>query len=208
MAYLVLVRHGKTSWNIEGKWTGWTDIPLGEDGAKEAREAGKTIKDIHFNIAFTSTLQRTTESLDALKKELDYKDFSVESSAALNERNYGEFTGKNKWEIKKEYGSEEFKKIRRGWDVRIPNGESLKDVYDRAVPYYKDTIFPHLLRGENILVMSHGNTMRALIKYLDNISDDDIVNLEVPTGSVYVYQFDSQGKVTSKEIRGNTVNSY
>ena len=128
-------------------------------------------------------------------------DVPTVAAAALNERDYGIYTGKNKWDIKKEVGDEQFKNIRRGWDFGIEKGESLKDVYARVVPYYQTEILPKLESGKNVIVAAHGNSLRALVKYLENISDKDVENLEIATGQVYAYKIDDRGKIISKEVR-------
>jgi len=201
MAYLVLVRHGQSEWNARGLWTGWTDVSLNEQGRKEAREAGETILDIHFDIGYTSNLIRSVQTIDEIKKVLKQEDLPTFKSIELNERNYGDLTGKNKWKIKEEFGEEQFLKWRRGWDGKVPNGESLKDVYSRVVPFFDNTILPELKSGKNCIVALHGNSMRALVKHIENIPDDKIENLEIATGEVYVYKIDREGKFTSKEIR-------
>lgn len=200
MGYLVLVRHGESEWNAKGLWTGWTDIGLSNKGREEARLAGEKIKDIPFNLAFVSKLIRSKQTLDEIEKVLGTA-LPREESQSLNERNYGIFTGKNKFEIEKELGEEEFKKLRRGWDVPVENGESLKQVYERVLPYYKEKIEPKLTEGKNVIISAHGNSLRALVKYLDNVADEQIPNLEIATGQVYVYNIDSNGKTVSKEVR-------
>ncbi len=201
MSYLVLVRHGQSQWNAKAIWTGLTDIGLSEKGRAEARKAAELLKGVNFHIAFTSVLKRAKETLEEMEKVLGIQ-LSVVENAALNERDYGDYTGKNKWEIKEQLGEAAFLKLRRSWDYPIPNGESLKDVYNRAVPYYQQHILPELKNGKNVLVSAHGNSLRALVKYLDNISDADIAKLEIPTGQVLVYSVDQAGKIISKEIKG------
>lgn len=201
MAYLVLVRHGESEWNAKGLWTGWTDVSLSEKGIQEAQKAGEEIKDIHLDVAFTSKLKRAQQTLDEIKKILNCESISTYQTTALNERDYGDLTGKNKWKIKEEFGEEQFNKWRRSYDEQPPNGESLHNVYDRVVPYYKETILPELKLGKNVIVAAHGNSLRALVKYLENISDEAIAHLEIATGEVYIYQIDNQGHITSKTIR-------
>ncbi|RJP47388.1 MAG: 2,3-diphosphoglycerate-dependent phosphoglycerate mutase [Armatimonadetes bacterium] len=218
MSYLVLVRHGESEYNARGLWTGLTDIPLNQKGIEEAKEAGKSLKNIKFDVAFTSSLLRSQQTLSEILKALPrrssliLRSFSeggseggpnlpIHKSPALNERNYGDYTGKNKWEIKEKVGEEEFQKIRRSWDFPIPNGESLKDVYNRVVPYFEQNILPHLKQHKNVLITAHGNSLRALIKHLENIPDDAVSHLEIGTGEVYVYKTDENGKITSKETR-------
>lgn len=200
MAYLVLVRHGESEWNAKGLWTGWTDVSLSEKGHEEAKKAGEVLKDIHFDLAYTSSLKRAQQTLDEIKKVIS-QDPPTTANNALNERDYGDMTGKNKWQIKEQVGEEEFTRLRRSWNYPPPNGESLKMVYERVLPYYEKEILPNVKVGKNIIVAAHGNSLRALIKYLNNISDADISNFELATGGVYVYQLDNDGKVINKELR-------
>lgn len=201
MAYLVLVRHGQSEWNAQGLWTGWRDVPLSPEGIAEARRAGELLRDIPFDIAYTSALTRAQQTLEEIKRVLGREDLPTVTDPALNERDYGDLTGKNKWKILEEYGEEQFLKWRRSWDYPVPGGETLKDVYARVVPYYQREILPQLREGRNVLIAAHGNSLRALVKYLENIPDDEISKLEIGTGEVYVYQVDPQGRIVSKEIR-------
>lgn len=205
MAYLVLVRHGKSEWNEMGLWTGWRDIPLAQTGEDEARRTGEQLKDIHFDYAYTSALIRAQQTLDEILKVINQTP-PITKNQALNERDYGDYTEKNKWDIQKEVGEEEFQKIRRSWDYPPPHGESLKMVYERVLPYYLAEIEPKLKEGKNIIIAAHGNSLRALVKHLESITDEDIANLEIGTGEAYIYQIDANGKVVSKEIRGENVN--
>jgi len=201
MVYLVLVRHGESLWNEKGLWTGLTDISLDENGKNQARLSGKSIKklNIKIDIAYTSVLKRAKETFDEIKRVLEI-DVPTFENKALNERDYGIYTGKNKWEIKKEVGDEQFQEIRRGWDVSIKNGESLKDVYNRTIPYFQTEILPKLQSGQNVLIVAHGNSLRALIKYLENISNKDVSKLEIEVGEVDLFEVDQNGKVLSKKI--------
>ncbi|KKQ41310.1 MAG: 2,3-bisphosphoglycerate-dependent phosphoglycerate mutase [Candidatus Levybacteria bacterium GW2011_GWB1_37_8] len=199
MAYLILVRHGESEWNEKGLWTGLTDIGLTEKGKEEAKLAGEKLKVLPIDIAFTSVLIRAKQTLDEIKSVLGI-DVPTFEDKALNERNYGIYTGKNKWEIQKEVGEEQFQKIRRGWDVPIQNGESLKDVYNRVIPYYQSEILPKLKDGKNILIVAHGNSLRALTKYLENISDKNISKLEIEIGEVNVFEINSNGNIITKKI--------
>ncbi len=201
MAYLVLVRHGESEWNAKSLWTGWKDVELTDKGRKQARAAANIIKDLKFDICFTSDLKRAKETWDEIKKIIKTSSIPVISDKALNERDYGDLTGKNKWKIKEEYGEEQFLKWRRGWDTPPPHGESLKDVYTRVMPYYKTQILPQLEQGKNCIMVAHGNSLRALVKYLENIPDNIISYLELKLGEPYVYQIDNTGKIVSKEIR-------
>ena len=199
MAKLILVRHGESEWNKLGKWTGWTDVGLTEQGREEGRRAAEAIRHIPINKVFTSLLKRAQQTYDEIRASLAIKVEAV-AHQALNERHYGIYTGKHKWELKKEIGEEEFKKIRRGWETDIPEGESLKDVYKRTIPYFQEVILPELLSGDNVLISAHGNSLRALVKYLENISDNDISDVELGIGEVYCYDLDEKGIVCGKVI--------
>jgi 2,3-bisphosphoglycerate-dependent phosphoglycerate mutase len=202
MAYLVLVRHGTSEYNAKGLWAGWHDPELTEEGKKDAAAASQTVKDIHFDFAYTPHFIRTKETLEIILQTLQQ---TVPTTVAdeLKERNYGDLNGKNKWEIKKQLGEEDFLKLRRGWNYPVPNGETLKQVFERVVPYYQTTILPHLKENKNVIVSSSGNALRALVKYLDNISEDAIADVQIAPGEVYVYTIDSEGKITNKEIRNH-----
>lgn len=206
MSYLVLVRHGLSEYNKKGLWTGWTDIPLASEGIDEARKTGEELKGISFDYCYSSPLLRARQTLNEIKKILGIEHIKSIEHPALNERNYGIFTGKNKWQIKDQVGEEEFQKIRRSWDYPIENGESLKQVYEREIPYYQEEIEPKLKQGKNVIISSSGNDLRALVKYLENIPDDKISDLEVGTGEAVVYKIDENGRVVHKEVRGTNPN--
>lgn len=201
MAKLALVRHGQSEWNVKNWWTGLTDVGLTEIGIKEAQSAGEQLKDIPFDIAFTSVLTRAKDTWKYISYQLAKKEIETIENEALNERDYGDLTGKDKWEMKEKYGEEQFLKWRRGWDTPPPNGESLKDVYMRLIPYFESTILPKLKENKNVIIVAHGNSLRALVKYLENISEDVIPALEISTGEIYLYNLDNNGKIISKEIR-------
>jgi len=198
MGILVLVRHGQSEWNAKGLWTGWTDIPLSKEGIKEAADVGTQLSDIHFDLGYTSVLIRAKQTLEEIQKVL-HQSFPIIESDTLNERNYGIYTGKNKWEIKEKMGESEFMKLRRSWDYPIEQGESLKQVYERVIPYYKAEILPKLEAGKHILIAAHGNSLRALIKYLDHVADDEISKVELATGETVVYEINTDGSVRSKK---------
>ena len=200
MSYLILVRHGESEWNKVGVWTGLTDISLSEKGVEEARLAGEKLKNFPIDVSYISSLKRARQTLIEIKKIIG-RDFPTYENKALDERDYGIYTGQNKWEIKKEIGEEQFQKLRRGWNTGIPKGETLEDVYDRVVPYYKTQILPDLEAHKNVLVVAHGNSLRALVKYLDNISNEDIEKLEIATGEIYIYSVDDNGIIVSKQIK-------
>lgn len=201
MAYLVLVRHGKSEWNALGLWTGHTDVDLNDEGIKEARLAAKYLNDIPLHLAHTSKLKRAKQTLEEIKSALKLSHLPTFENEALNERHYGIHTGKNKWEVKKEIGEEEFNKLRRNWDYPVLEGETLKDVHARVVPYFEKKILRDLKKGKNIIVAAHGNSLRALVKHLEKIADEDIADVEIGTGELHIYEVDNKGKVLSKEIR-------
>lgn len=202
MAYLALVRHGESKWNALGKWTGWKDIVLTPKGYKEARQAANVLKEIQFQIAFVSSLRRAKETLHEILDKLGEEKITIIEDKALNERDYGDYTGKNKWQLKKIWGLKKFLRVRRSWSYDLPNGESLKDVYERVVPYYEKEILPHLKKGENVLVAAHGNSLRALVKHLDHLTVEEIPNLEIGFAEVYLYGINDQGQVVSKQVGG------
>ena len=206
MAYLILVRHGQSEWNALGQWTGLTDVELTPEGQEEARQAAKHLKDIKIDKAHTSKLKRAKQTYLEISKSLNLAHIPLQEHHALNERDYGDLTGKNKWKIREEYGEEKFKLWRRSWNHPVPGGETLEDVYNRAIPYYEKHIVKDLKEGKNIIIAAHGNTLRALIKHLDRISDEEISGIEVATGEVHVYEIDNKGKVVTKEIRGKKEN--
>lgn len=201
MAKLFLVRHGKSAWNKLGLWTGWTDVDLDEDGIAEAKKAGEVLRSEEIHVVQTSMLKRTHQTFEVIKETHGKIKITHTPHEALNERHYGVHTGKNKWQVKEEIGEDAFQAIRRGWDTLIPEGETLKDVHARVVPHYEAHIKKHLQDGKNVLIVAHGNSLRALIKHLENISDDKISEVELATGEVHVYNFDDKGDFVSKEIK-------
>lgn len=202
MSTLVLVRHGESLWNKKGIWTGLIDISLSPQGKIEAQQAGNLINGIHFDTVVISVLKRAKETFEEMKPFLKLSpDFSLMEDKALNERDYGDLTGKNKWDIEKKFGEKQFLLWRRSFDTPPPGGESLKDVYNRTVPYYQTNIYPFVKQGKNVLIIAHGNSLRALMKYLENVSDVDISKIEIPTGGVVVYQLNNEGIIEHKEIK-------
>lgn len=201
MAKLVLVRHGQSQWNEKGLWQGWMDIDLTEKGIEQAAETGRQLEGIKFDYAYSSPLMRAFKTLDEILKTLDQSNLKVIKDKALTEKHYGIYAGKNKWEVKEKVGEEEFQRIRRSWDYQTPEGESMKQVYERLIPYYEEEILPKLKEGKNVIVASHGNTLRCLVKYLDNLSEDEVAAFEFGIGEGYVYDIDESGKVRNKEIR-------
>jgi 2,3-bisphosphoglycerate-dependent phosphoglycerate mutase len=197
---LILVRHTESEYNKEGLWTGTRDVKLTEKGFEDARLLGETLRNFHVNRAYASEQVRTMETLSSILGAMQQPVVTIVRDKALNERDYGEYTGKSKHEMKELLGDEMFELVRRGWDVPIPGGETLKNVYDRIVPFYNHEILPNLLRGENILIVSHGNALRALVKYIENIDDTNIQNVEMIFGGALVYTIDDSGRSENKEV--------
>jgi 2,3-bisphosphoglycerate-dependent phosphoglycerate mutase len=198
---LILARHHESEWNKLGKWTGKRDRHLDDYGFKKSEDMGLLIKDLKIDQAFASMLVRSIETLSCMLNICERYEVPTEHSAALNERDYGDYTGKEKWEMEKLLGEEEFNKLRRGWDYPIPNGESLKTVYARTVPYFLEHILPRVREGKNVLVVAHGNSLRTIIKYIESISDEGIADIEMPFGSILIYGLDPEGHMMDKEIR-------
>lgn len=197
----MLIRHGQSEWNLLNQWTGHKDIELTKQGEEEARKAAKLLKDISLNKAHTSDLKRAQKTLELILEELSCGEVEIKKHHAIKERDYGELTGMNKDEARKKFGEEKFLEYRRSWDVAPPNGESLKDTYERAVPYFETEVLKDLKSGHNVIVAAHGNSLRAIVKYLEDIADHEIPHLEIGTGEIYVYEVDDQGRVKHKEIR-------
>ena len=220
MQKLVIVRHGESIWNLENKFTGWTNVDLSDNGIKEAKNAGKTLKRLGytFDIAYTSVLKRATYTLDLILKEMNLN-IPIICSYKLNERHYGALQGLNKDETRQKYGDEQVRLWRRSAKVRppsltkddprypgndpmykglpeseLPLTENLVDTIKRVVDYYESTIIPNLKCGKKIIIVAHGNSLRGLVKYLDNLSDEEVMNLEIPTGLPLVYELDDNLK--------------
>lgn len=196
MALLVLVRHGQSQWNLENRFTGTVDVDLTPHGRQEALLAGDHLKGIKFSVAFTSSLRRAQESLQIILKEIGQEQIPVYKDSALNERNYGDLQGLNKLETAEKYGVQQVLLWRRSFEVAPPHGESLKDTQQRVLQYYHSQIEPHLRQGENALVVAHGNSLRALVMYLEQMSEVAISQYEVPTAVPLVYECDANMKIT------------
>lgn len=197
MARLVLLRHGESQWNLENRFTGWVDVPLSARGVQEARNAGEKLRPYRFDRAFTSVLQRANETLRLALEVIGQTAVPTEKDKALNERMYGELQGLNKAETAKKYGDDQVKIWRRSYDVRPPGGESLKDTAERVLPYYEKVIKPRLLAGETILIAAHGNSLRALVMELEQLTREQVLELNIPTGAPLLYELDAAGTVTS-----------
>lgn len=197
MARLVLLRHGESQWNLENRFTGWVDVPLSPRGVEEAKNAGDKLKGFTFDRAFTSVLSRANETLRFVLEVIGQTGIPVEKDKALNERMYGELQGLNKAETATKYGDAQVKIWRRSYDVRPPGGESLKDTAERVLPYYDTRIKPYVLQGETILIAAHGNSLRALVMQLEQLSKEQVLELNIPTGAPLLYELDDSGKVLS-----------
>ena len=199
--FLVLVRHGQSEWNAKNLFTGWKDPDLTSVGTKEAVNAGSLIKqrDLQFSMMFTSALKRAQITGQIILDVLEQTDIKVVKNQALNERDYGDLSGLNKNDARKEWGEEQVHIWRRSYDVPPPGGESLEDTSERVLPYFNSSILPKIIQGENILVAAHGNSLRSLVMQLDNMSKEEVVALEIPTGAPIIYSFEGNEKPTFKE---------
>ncbi len=199
---LVLLRHGQSEWNLKNLFTGWKDPDLTPLGVEEAKEAGRRLKGrgLAFDVAFTSALTRAQHTLELTLAELGLAGLPETRDQALNERDYGDLSGLNKDEARKKWGEEQVHVWRRSYDVQPPGGESLKDTVARALPYYCQNILPAVLRGERVIVAAHGNSLRALVMVLDNLTPQTIPSMELATGVPLVYRLKDNSTVESKEI--------
>lgn len=198
---LIIARHHESEWNKLGVWTGMRDRHLTEYGFHKSTEMGLLLKDVEIDRAFASMKVRAIETLSCMLESLNKFKVPTIHSSALDERDYGDYTGKNKWEMQKLVGEEKWEEIRRGWDCIIPKGETLKMVYDRVIPFFLETILPMIRSGNNVIVVAHGNSLRALIKYIERISDEGICNVDMPFGAVVIYSLDENGFMLKKEVR-------
>ena len=200
MSKLILLRHGQSAWNLENRFTGWIDIDLTPQGMTEAREAGQKIKvaNIHIDEAFTSVLKRAIDTLTLCLHSCGQENVPVSYYQALNERHYGDLQGLNKDETAEKFGADQVKIWRRSYSVRPPGGESLEDTAARTLPYFKQHIVPALQAGKNVIVSAHGNSLRAIIMYLDQLTEAQVIELNVPNGIPIVYDFDSKGNPLAK----------
>jgi 2,3-bisphosphoglycerate-dependent phosphoglycerate mutase len=199
MPQLVLIRHGESEWNKENRFTGWIDIPLSEKGEEEAKSAGEKLKGFNFDMVFTSVLQRAIKTYEIAAGIAGFNHLPVEKDKALNERMYGDLQGLNKDECRAKFGVEQVHIWRRSYETPPPNGESLKNTAERVLPYYHKRIEPMLKEGKNILVVAHGNSLRALIMHIDGLTGDQIVKIEIPTGIPIFYELDGDLKIVLKK---------
>jgi len=198
MPDLLLLRHGQSQWNLENRFTGWIDVPLSPRGEAEARAAGEKLRGRRIDKLFTSVLVRATETARLALETAGIGPLPAERDAALNERMYGELQGKNKAEAAERFGAAQVKLWRRSYDVRPPGGESLADTAARVLPYWESHILPDLRAGKNVLVVAHGNSLRALVMHLDGLAREQVLELEIPTGVPLLYELAGDGTVRGK----------
>ena len=205
MSKCILIRHGESQWNLENRFTGWVDVPLSPKGEQEAKAAGEKLKDYKFDMAFTSKLQRANNTLQFILEASKQSNIPTAYDIALNERHYGALQGLNKAETAKKYGEEQVHIWRRSYDVPPPSdktelnpegiSKSLKDTAARTLPYWESKIYPEILAGKNIIVAAHGNSLRSIVMHLDNLTKEQVLELNIPTGVPLLYIFDENGKI-------------
>jgi 2,3-bisphosphoglycerate-dependent phosphoglycerate mutase len=197
---LVLVRHGQSEWNAKNLFTGWKNVDLTELGVEEARKGGSMLKGegLKFDIAFTSALIRAQRTLEIILEELGQSDLKTVRDQFLNERDYGDLVGLNKDEAREKWGDEQVHIWRRSYDIPPPGGESLKDTAERVIPYYESAILPEILAGKNVIVAAHGNSLRSIVMKLDQLSKDEVTQLNLATGVPMIYRLNEDGSVAEK----------
>jgi len=225
MAKLILIRHGQSVWNLQNRFTGWIDVPLSKKGIKEAQNAGKLLKDFKFDVAFTSNLIRSQDTLYEIlninnnltyflwihedksdwyrkfKETQDDKDIlKIHTSEKLNERYYGDLQGLNKADTIKKFGQMKVQNWRRSFDIPPPNGESLEMTTERTIPYFKTKILKQLNTGKDVLVVAHGNSLRSIVMFIEDMSSQDIIQFEMATGTPHIYTFDGNMNIQNKQI--------
>ncbi len=200
MPDLFLIRHGQSTYNLENRFTGWVDVPLSSKGIEEAKNAAIKLKGYKIEIAYTSKLKRAIDTLQIILDMRMEDHIPVIENEALNERNYGKLQGLNKADVAKRFGEAQVLLWRRSWRIVPPGGESLKDTSERVIPFFQSVICEKLRQGLNVLVVAHGNSLRAIIKKLDDINDEEIINLNIATGKIYLYRFNTGLKIISKNI--------
>ena len=210
MGMLVLIRHGQSQWNLENRFTGWVDVPLTDAGREEARRGTSSIRHLRFDRAFTSALQRAQQTLDIVLEVLGQRNLPIERDRALNERHYGALQGLNKGETAKKYGKERVHTWRRSYDITPPKdktswnpegiSESLKDTAARTLPYFQSKILPLVKAGHTILVVAHGNSLRAIVMDLDHMTKEQVLSLNIATGAPIIYEIDPGGRVLKKTV--------
>lgn len=197
MSQLVIIRHGQSQWNLENRFTGWVDVPLSALGIEEAKAAGLKLQAYQFDEAYTSDLQRAQHTLQYILEGIGQTHIPVTRNLALNERMYGDLQGLDKADTAAKYGADQVHIWRRSYDIAPPGGESLKDTAERVIPYLEAEILPKLRAGKNIIIAAHGNSLRALVMYLEGMTPEQILAFEIPTATPRVYELDADLKVNS-----------
>lgn len=201
MSMLILVRHGESEWNALEKLTGQADVVLTEDGKRQAQEIGDKLRDVHIDKAYISELQRTSETLSEIQACRDIKEpIPFIKSASLNERSFGILTGENKSDVIAKMGADAYTKMLKGWNIQAPSGESLEMVYERVIPYFKQNILKDLRDNKDILIVSHHQTLRSLVKYFENISHHEIADIKIGNAEAIIYSFDPKSEELRKEL--------
>lgn len=199
---LILVRHSESTDNVKGRWSGIRNVGLTKKGREDAFKFGEILQDLDFDVIYYSQLKRTRQTLDNLLKGYGKKTKAqIKKTGAIDERDYGKLAGKDKWTVKAQLGVQQFNDIRRGWDVPIPDGETLKDTYERTIPWYKEIVVPQLNAGKNILLVAHGNSIRTIRKYLEKVSDENVKLLEMTLEKVLIYDIAPSGYAKRLNIR-------
>lgn len=200
MGTLILIRHAQSQWNVENRFTGWTDVPLSDQGLADALKAGEVLKEFHFDLAFTSDLQRAQQTLTTILKVTGQESVPVTKDKALNERHYGDLQGLNKAETAAKYGQEQVQLWRRSYSTQPPNGESIADCVARVTPYFLEHILPQVVAGKTVLVAAHGNSLRPMLRYLEQWDDDTTATTEIGLCTPYIYWFEGD-TISKKEVR-------
>jgi 2,3-bisphosphoglycerate-dependent phosphoglycerate mutase len=198
---LTLVRHSESTDNVRGVWSGIRNVGLTPKGRADARKIGEALRDQTFDVIYVSQLKRSRQTLNELLKSYGKTKAKIKKTGAIDERDYGKLAGQDKWQVRAAIGVQAFNDIRRGWDVPVPDGETLKDVYERAVPWYREIVLPQLLKGKNILIVAHGNSNRALRKFLENISQETIKYTEMDFATIRIYQVRESGRAKHCDLR-------
>lgn len=200
MGTLILIRHGQSKWNLENRFTGWTNVLLTEQGSKDAAACGNVLKEFTFDMGFTSRLQRAQDTLNIILKTVNQTSLPIEMDSALNERHYGDLQGLNKAETAEKFGEEQVKLWRRNYATRPPNGESMEDCERRTLPFFLQYVLPLVNQGLTVVVAAHGNSMRPIMKYLEHLDTEAAATMELNFCTPYIYKIED-GKMVSKEVR-------
>lgn len=209
---LIIVRHAESTDNAKGQWSGIRNVSLTKKGREDAFRFGEVLADQEIDVIYYSQLKRTRQTLDRLLKGYGRKTKAIiKKTGAIDERDYGKLAGKDKWLVRAKIGVRQFNDIRRGWDVPVPDGETLKDTYERVVPWYKEIVVPQLLAGKNIMIVAHGNSIRAIRKYIEHVTDENVKFLEMALDRVWIYDITPAGyakRVVTRRIKTKITHRY